>query len=435
MGENMIHRRTARTIALIILAAALWFNPVAWGKPAPKNVSLRFSSTPIPVVLRTLAEQVGFDLVVGPGIESEIDVNLNDVPWETALDAVLSANGMSYHWRDNVLVVLATTADGGGYLTHQVVTLRYANPAAVKTILAGILKPPAKAELLQSVAVGPAGGPVAGVPPVLVISESPQAMPAILTLIDSLDVQRPQFEIEVKFVETAMDDKLGVGFNWPTRINASISSNDETDDIQTVGPAAEYDIPDGKIWKFGTLNVAQLSGFLEMLKQKGKSKLLSDPRVTVVESERAVMRVATTIPVQTLNRFSEGGTIQDIVSFQDLDVGITLAVTPRMNEGGYMTLDVEPIVEEITGFTGPAENQRPITSKRTVRTTVRVMNNETVVIGGLVRETDISTKSKIFLLGDIPLLGALFTHHKISKEKTDLLIFITPHVLEPVAAN
>jgi type II secretory pathway component GspD/PulD (secretin) len=136
-----------------------------------------------------------------------------------------------------------------------------------------------------------------------------------------------------------------------------------------------------------------------------------------------------------LNRFSEGGTIQDIVSFQDLDVGITLSVTPRMNENGFVTLDVEPVVEEITGFTGPAENQRPITSKRTVRTIVRVQNNETVVIGGLVRETDISTKSKVFLLGDIPLLGALFTHHKVEKQKTDLLIFITPRLIEPVAAN
>jgi type II secretory pathway component GspD/PulD (secretin) len=422
--------------ALAIAAALAMIGSVAWGKPAPKNVSLRFSSTPIPVVLRTLAEQVGFDLVVGPGIEAEIDVNLHDVPWETALDAVLSSNGMTYHWRDNVLVVLAISADGGGYLTHRVVTLRYANPAAVKTILSGILKAPAKAELLQAVASGgPNSAPASGTPPVLVVSESPQGMPAILALIDSLDVQRPQFEIEVKFVETTLDDKLGVGFSWPTRINASIASNTETENTESAGPAAEYNIPDEKIWKFGTLDVAQLTGFMEMLKQSGKSKLLSDPRVTVVESERAVMRVATTIPVQTLNRFSEGGTIQDIVSFQDLDVGITLAVTPRMNDDDYVTLDVEPIVEEITGFTGPADNQRPITSKRTVRTMVRVRNNETVVIGGLVRETDISTKNKVFLLGDIPILGALFTHHGVDKEKTDLLIFITPRLVEPVAAN
>lgn len=430
--------RHTSVLAGALFALTIFAVTGAYAKPGEKDVSLRFSATPIPVVLRTLAEQVGFDLVVGPGIEATVDVNLNNVPWETALDAVLSSNGLTYHWRDNVLVVLATTAEGGGYLEHQVVTLKYANPSAVKAILTGLLKPPAKAELLQSVTSAAPGAPVAGIPPVLVVSETPQAMPGILALIDSLDVARPQFEIEVKFVETTLDDKLGVGFSWPTRVSANIASGSESTDGTTTdetGPSAEYNIPDGKIWKFGTLNVAQLSGFMEMLNQKGKSKLLSDPRVTVVESERAVMRVATTIPVQTLNRFSEGGTIQDIVSFQDLDVGITLAVTPRMNENGYVTLDVEPVVEEITGFTGPADNQRPITSKRTVRTMVRVQNNETVVIGGLVRETDISTKSKVFLLGDIPLLGALFTHHKVEKQKTDLLIFITPRLIESVAAN
>lgn len=430
--------RQVRVLAGAFVALFIFSATGALAKPGAKDVSLRFSATPIPVVLRTLAEQVGFDLVVGPGIESTVDVNLNDVPWETALDAVLSSNGLTYHWRENVLVVLATTAEGGGYLEHQVVTLKYANPGAVKNILTGLLKAPAKAELLQSVASASPGAPVAGIPPVLVISETPQAMPGILALIDSLDVARPQFEIEVKFVETALDDQMGVGFSWPTRVGATVSSQDESSDGTStldVGPSAEYDIPDGKIWRFGTLSVAQLSGFMEMLNQKGKSKLLSDPRVTVVESERAVMRVATTIPVQTLNRFSEGGTIQDIVSFQDLDVGITLAVTPRMNEGGLVTLDVEPVVEEITGFTGPPENRRPITSKRTVRTMVRVPNNETVVIGGLVRETDVSTKTKVFLLGDIPILGALFTHHKVEKQKTDLLIFITPRLIEPVAAN
>ena len=158
-------RRTRFLIGAIAALTILSVSTVS-AKPGAKDVSLRFSSTPIPVVLRTLAEQVGFDLVVGPGIESTVDVNLNDVPWETALDAVLSSNGLTYHWRENVLVVLATTADGGGYLEHHVVTLRYANPSAVKTILTGLLKPPAKAELLQAVASSAPGAAVAGTPPV-----------------------------------------------------------------------------------------------------------------------------------------------------------------------------------------------------------------------------------------------------------------------------
>jgi len=412
---------------------------LAVAKPGPGTVTMRFVQTELPIVLRAMAGQVGFDLVVSPGVEAKVDVDLKNVEWETALAAIASANQLTYQWRDNVLVVMAGGNDGGGALAHEVVNLRYADPGAVKALLNSVIQPPGKAELLQIVPVAgaPMTGPVtANIPPVLVVTETPQNMASILSLIDSLDVARPQFEIEVKFVETSLDDKMGVGFNWPTTIGASIAGEPTSTSTTTEErPAAQYNIPDEKIWRFGTLSVDQLSGFMQLLNQKGKSKLLSDPRVTVVESERAVMRVATTIPVQTLNRFSEGGTIQDIVSFQDLDVGITLAVTPRLNDGDNITLEVEPIVEEITGFTGPADNQRPITSKRTVRTTVRVKDNQTVVIGGLVRETDITTKSKLFLLGDIPILGELFTHRKTEKQKTDLMIFITPRLLVPVAAN
>jgi len=424
-------------MAVMIWAAAA---SLAGAKPGPGTVTMRFVQTELPIVLRAMASQVGFDLVVSPGVDAKIDVDLNKVEWETALAAIASANQLTYQWRDNVLVVMAGGSDGGGTLEHEVVNLRYADPTAVKTLLNSIIQPPGKAELLSiapATGTTPTGPVTATVPPVLVISETPQGMGSILTLIDSLDVPRPQFEIEVKFVETTLDDRMGVGFSWPTAIGGTIATEaTSTSTATTINqPAAKYNIPDGKIWKFGTLSVDQLSGFMEMLNQKGKSKLLSDPRVTVVESERAVMRVGTTIPVQTLNRFSEGGTIQDIVSFQDLDVGITLAVTPRLNDSSNITLDVEPVVEEITGYTGPVDNQRPITSKRTVRTTVRVKDNQTVVIGGLVRETNISTNSKLFLLGDIPILGELFTHRKIEKQKTDLLMFITPRLLTPVAAN
>jgi general secretion pathway protein D len=90
---------------------------------------------------------------------------------------------------------------------------------------------------------------------------------------------------------------------------------------------------------------------------------------------------------------------------------------------------VEPIVEEITGFTGPPDNQRPITAKRRVKTRVRVANGETLVIGGLVKETKFTTRSRVFFLGSIPILGALFTHKTEETQKTDLLMFITPRIL------
>jgi general secretion pathway protein D len=136
-----------------------------------------------------------------------------------------------------------------------------------------------------------------------------------------------------------------------------------------------------------------------------------------------------------LNRFTEGAIIQDIVDFQDLEVGITLSVTPRLNDSATITLDVEPVVEEITGFTGPSDNERPITARRTIKTTVRVGDSETIVLGGLVREAQFVTESGIFLLSDIPLFGSLFKHKKVETKKTDLLIFITPRILTELAGR
>ncbi|HUU45036.1 MAG TPA: hypothetical protein VM118_04820 [Acidobacteriota bacterium] len=424
----------------VLAVGVLWLLSLyasALAKPGTKQVSLQFAETEIGVVLSILAEQVGFDAVIGPGMESIVSVSLTDVDWEIALDALVMANGLIVHWNDDVLVVLASGDQVGGVMEHRVVSLKHADPLAVKAVLTSVLSANASIEVLGGTtgAAATPGAPAVRPAPVLVISESPYNMPAILLLIAELDVPRPQFEIAVRFVETSLDDEKGFGFNWPTRISATVSDYDRTGTstggTQSTGttPSAEFPIPDGKIWRFGTLSIDQLNGFVEFLEQNGESHLLSDPRVTVLENETAQMRVTTTFPVQTVTRFSEGAATQDIVDFINIEVGLNLLVTPRLNDSGVVTLQVEPSVEEITGFTGPADNQRPITANRRVKTSVRVGDNETLVIGGLVREVDVTTKRKIFLLGDIPLLGALFTHERVDKQKTDLLIFITPRVL------
>jgi len=433
---------SVRTLVSILSTGLFVFLVVAPASavPGPRTVSLHFADTDIPVVLTALAGQVGFDLVVAPQVEGQIDVNLTDVDWRIVLDALAVANGLSYQWRDEVLVVLPADASVGGLLEHRVVNLRWADPTAIKAVLTNVLSPKAKIEVLAGppVAPGTTGAGTTALPaPVLVISETPQAMPAVLSLIDSLDVPRPQFEIEAKFVETNVDDLQEIGLNWPTQITATVADRSAVESTESgsttttvVPPAIQYPIPNGKIWRFGTLNVDQLTGVVDMLTRTGKARLLSDPRVTVLENERAVMRVTTRIPVQTLSRFTEGTIMQDIVEFQDIDVGISLSVTPRLNDTGSVTLDVEPVVEEITQYVGPENNQRPVTAKRAVRTAVRVHNNETIVIGGLVRETEYNTTTGVYLLRDIPVLGALFRHQKIEKKKTDLLIFITPRILE-----
>ncbi len=429
----MTHRqRLIISTGLLLYITCALFPGTTTAKPGPHTVSMHFIDTEISTVLTTLAAQVGLDLVLGPGIEGPIDINLKDVGWQTALDVIVTANGLTYLWNDDVLVILAAGMSGGGELQHRVVRLSYADPAAVKLALANVLSPVGKIEVL--------GGPVekstgSGNPSVLVVSELAFRMGGIIELIESLDIPRPQFEIAVKFIETDIDDKLGYGFSWPTRISATVAdfNTEESSAEQAHAPAAEHEIPDTRNWRLGKLSISQLNGFLEFLQQSGEARLLSDPRVIVLENETATMRVTTTFPIQTLNRFTEGAVIQDIVDFQDLEVGITLSVTPRLNDSATITLDVEPVVEEITGFTGPPDNQRPITARRTIKTTVRVGDSETIVLGGLIREAQFVTESGIFLLRDIPLLGSLFKHKKIETKKTDLLIFITPRILTELA--
>lgn len=403
----------------------------AAARPAPQNIDLQFARTDIQVVLNALASAVGFNLVVGPSVSGEIDVHLSGVDWEVALNTIVDANGYRYFWNGDVLVVLSANDAANGGLEHRVIHLQYADPDVVKAALVNVLSPQGKIELVN----GPATPGVAAENlgrPVMILTEAPHLIDGVIALIDSLDVPVPQFEIEVKFVETDLNDQTNLGFSWPTRIDASIASDITSTDQTSVTEtpkAAKYPIPDGKIWKFGTLNIDELNGFVEFLRQNGSARILSDPRVTVLENEKATMQVTTTIPVQTLNRFTEGAVIQDIVDFQDLDVGITLTVIPRLNADGQITLDVEPVVEEITGYTGPPDNERPITAKRRVKTRVRVLDGETLVIGGLVKETKFTARNRVPFLGSIPILGALFTHKSEDSQKTDLLMFITPRLL------
>ncbi|MBI5867490.1 MAG: hypothetical protein HZB43_04245 [candidate division Zixibacteria bacterium] len=430
-NSRNLRRWTRSVLSLVILLGV----QIAHAQPGPRTVSLQFSNTDIQTVLSALAEQVGFNLVAGPDVKGDINVQLTNVDWPVALNTIVQANGYSYFWTDNVLVVMTPGKDAPEGLSHKVITLRYANPQAIKQVLTSVLSSRGKIEIVStaSSAAGTASAATVSTGrPVLVLTEATPLMPALEDLVGSLDVPVPQFEIGVKFIETDIDDRIGVGFSWPTRISATIadqtSSNSSTT-TEVSGPAAQHKFADSRNWHVGTLSIDQVSGFLEALQQNGTSRLLSDPRVTVLENEKATIKVTTTYPVQTLNRLNEGGITQDIVSFQDLEVGITLTVVPRLNDSNQVTLDVEPIVEEITGFTGPANNERPITARRTVKTTVRVLDGATLVIGGLVRENKIETHRKIFLLGDIPILGALFRHTTIEKKKSDLLIFISPHIL------
>ena len=194
--------------------------------------------------------------------------------------------------------------------------------------------------------------------------------------------------------------------------------------------AASMDLETGQ-WVWGTLSVGELNAVLDLLEQNNNSKLLSDPRITTLENNEAEIKIQIVIPIPTVNRFTEAASTTDILTFYDEEIGISLKVTPRINEAGKITMDVQPIVEDIIGYAGPPDNQKPITTERSIRTRITVTDGETAALGGLLKESEIQIERKVPLLGSIPFLGKLlFTNKSKEKSTTDLLILITPHIMK-----
>jgi general secretion pathway protein D len=264
----------------------------------------------------------------------------------------------------------------------------------------------------------------------LAVTDYPAVHDMVARLLEEIDIAQKQISIEVKIIETNLSDDEKLGINWPKSIAATVDGvsspgGDNTDDGSQ---AAVMPLEDGN-WQLGYLNIHQLDVVLDYLSRRDNSKLLSNPRLTTLAGKTATIRVQTVIPIQTINRFSEGAVIQDIVTFQDEEVGISLKVTPRVSDDSTIIMQVHPVVEEIIGYSGPPNNQKPITSQRSIETSVAVKNNETIALGGLLKETTIENREKVPLLGHIPILGALFTHTAREKTTTDLLILITPRIL------
>jgi type II secretory pathway component GspD/PulD (secretin) len=250
-----------------------------------------------------------------------------------------------------------------------------------------------------------------------------------------MDVEPRQLEIEVRLIETLFGSNRQVGLNWPKKISASVTGGETTAPITQSTGGQQQEVRKLSAWyklpevhdniTLGVLTVNELNASLELLAQDNNSKLISSPKLTTLDNKKAIIDVGTSVPVPEVSRGIGG----DLISYREKQVSMYLEVIPRINEGNIITLSVHPVLEEIIGYTGPSDYPQPITSRREVQTEVTVREGESIALGGLIKESDNKVVEKFWLLGDIPLLGYLFRHTTVRKEKTDLLIFITPKIL------
>jgi general secretion pathway protein D len=241
-------------------------------------------------------------------------------------------------------------------------------------------------------------------------------------IIDDLDRAVPQVLIKVLIAEVTHDDGTDVGAEFSVL------------NLRANGQGSKGGVNFGLSKLAGGL-VAQVvennfTATIRALESVGKLDVLSRPYILASDNQLARITVGQEVPFIDNSRITDTG--QTINTLNYKDVGILLDVIPHINSDGLVILDVAPEISALTGETVPISDNasQPIIAKRSAQTRVGIRDGQTIVIGGLMEDRKTQTIDKVPILGDIPLLGEAFKHHQDKKTKTELLIFLTPHVAQ-----
>jgi len=251
----------------------------------------------------------------------------------------------------------------------------------------------------------------------LIVTDTASVIERLEALVSELDTRTPQVMIEARMVEINLSDAESLGVNWQTTHSPSKS---------TLGAEFPADEADGISLQIGTLSTKHFEDImlrLQALETSGQARLISNPSVITLDNELAQMIMADRIPIPRVYETEFRAT----TGYEFINVGIVLTVIPHITEDGYILMEARPEVNSIKQWT-TGENPQPIISSRVAHSRVRVKDGQTLVIGGLIKDEQRETVSRVPVLHGIPFLGGLFKSRGVDNVKTDLVVFITPRV-------
>lgn len=335
----------------------------------------------------------------------------------------------------------------------RVVYLKYAKAENVATVLNGVLQNMARTEENQNQRREVNVQADEDTNSILMTADS-DTMESLLGVIDSLDIRRAQVLVEAIIVEVEDSDGRELGVQWMYRddevgfgsstngsgqlgtiggaaLAAGSDDTDEADEGLTNLAAGLASTP-GQLFGIGRLGErTDFLGILNMLQEQSSTNILSTPNLLTTDNHTASISVGQNVPFATGSYSSTGGGNSNpgnpFRTIERRDVGILLEVTPHVNAGDSVVLDIS---QEVSSLSALNSQDGPITNQRKLETQVLAANGETVVLGGLIEEEIQTTTQKVPFLGDIPLMGRLFRNQSDEVSKTNLLVFIRATVIE-----
>lgn len=412
----------------------------------PTLITLNLDNTDVRTILETMAKKGGLSVIIDDSVKGTVRVALKAIPLDEALYTILKLKNLSYRKMGQTLLIASEEAfRTKGFSGNTTALLRFDNAKAEE--VEPILK-----QMLTGGQGGPGGAPPGGAPgqgappgpggqgePQIVVDKRTNAI--LVTgseeIIDQakqlkalLDIQTPQVSIEVKMIEVSERGQRELGLSYGfggAKFGAGFNNPDPNATAGGQGNQAGNPGTNGTAITFHALGnyTANFNARLAAMIQDSLATVIANPKVTTQDSKRATIKIVNKHPVLTTT-VQPNGPAQTSVSF--VDVGQTLNITPRVDTQGYVTLELAPEISARSGGVVVNGNEVPIVDSRSVETTMRVKDGESIIIGGLSRVDDTSTINKLPVLGDIPIIGNFFRTTTTQKTKSEIILLVTPKV-------
>lgn len=373
-------------------------------------VSNIFYDTFVVDALSDISVQTGIPIIADTTASGFVTIDLVDVPFEEALARICIPLGLTFRRMDAgyYLVGAATPSNPTFALLSEVrvVKMRYQKADTVSKLLSESYKPFIKVDSETNT---------------IVITASPELMARIESDIASID--RPIRQVMLQVLVTELSDgareSLGTDWQW--------NSDQSTGEV-----AGALNFTAGVLRTALGFGAASIDDFLVALRaevESGRAEIHANPRIVAMDGKPAEVFLGEEQQYIVLveSETSQSITRQRVVA----KTGISLKFTPQISDQGDITITVQP---EVSTVTGSNKEGFPVISSRRASTTVRVRDGETFVLGGLVSESNVRSTAKIPLLGDLPLLGRLFRSERTTSTETEVVIMVTPIILDGVNA-
>jgi type II secretory pathway component GspD/PulD (secretin) len=428
---------------------------------APTIPLIQFQDVPLTTAIEALARQANINYLLDPKIgfgqpdangqikaEPNLSIRWENVPAQHALEALLSNYGLQLSEDTKTKIYRITTKDPAALpiLETRVIQLKYASTTNMMDSISGALTDKRSRVI-----------PDNRTSQLIVVATDPEQA-AVDTLVSELDTPTKQVLIETRLVEISSNPTSTKGIDWSGTLaaqNISFGNNLQTGLAQIApGVSPQTGIPTfgglqsgtispltpvvgstasrGFFGSQGFLNADGAHAVLSFLNASADAQVMSTPRVVTLDNETATISVQRTYPILQTTAGTQGSPGGSSISYSN--VGTVLLVTPRISANNTIRLKVSPSVATFFGYATlsaqGAVSQAPQFDTRTMDTQVLIPNANTLVMGGLMDDNPGETSTKVPILGDIPYLGAAFRSESKLADKKNLLIFITPTILQ-----